>query len=79
MNPGSVRCEADEIVSAFRVQFSIAASDKISLADLLASTKPNKGRNLSIRCERSIAQSEAADLLLKNIEFWSRIATSSFE
>lgn len=43
MNPGSIRREADEMVSAFRVQFSIAASDKIGLADLLASTKPNKG------------------------------------
>lgn len=68
----------DDMIDAFRAKFAVA-SDRVGIADL-ASTKPKKGepfleyinrwRNLSIRCERSIEQSEAVDLLLKNIDNW---------
>lgn len=68
----------DDMMDAFRAKFAVA-SDRVGIADL-ASTKPKKGepileyinrwRNLSIRCERSISQSEAVDLLLKNIDNW---------
>lgn len=66
------------MIDAFRAKFAVA-SDRVGIA-YLASTKPKKGepfleyinrwRNLSIRCERSIEQSEAVDLLRQNIDNW---------
>jgi hypothetical protein len=66
------------MIDAFRAKFAVA-SDRIGIADL-ANTKPRRGesvmeyinqwRNLSIRCDRTIEQSEAVELLLKNIDNW---------
>ena len=54
-------------------------SDKINIADL-ASTKPKKGesmtdfinrwRNLSIKCDRTLTEDEAVNLIMKNIDGW---------
>jgi hypothetical protein len=54
-------------------------SDKINIADL-ASTKPKKGesmtnfikrwRNLNIKCDRTLTEDDAVNLIIKNIDGW---------
>jgi hypothetical protein len=59
----------------FRAQF-VMVSDKINIVDL-ASTKTKKGdsmtdfinrwRNLSIKCDQTLTEDEAVNLIMKNI------------
>jgi Retrotransposon gag protein len=68
----------DEMADSFRARF-VMVSDKINIADL-ASTKPKKGesmtdfinrwRNLSIKCNRTLTEDEAVNLIMKNIDGW---------
>jgi hypothetical protein len=60
----------------FRAQF-VMVSDKINIVDL-ASTKTKKGdsmtdfinrwRNLSIKCDQTLTEDEAVNLIMKNID-----------
>jgi Retrotransposon gag protein len=66
----------DEMADSFRARF-VMVSNKINIADL-ASTKPKKGesmtdfinrwRNLSIKCDRTLTEDEAVNLIMKNID-----------
>jgi Retrotransposon gag protein len=68
----------DELADSFRARF-VMVFDKINIADL-ASTKPkkresmmkfiNRWRNLSIKCDRTITEDEAVNLIMKNIDRW---------
>jgi Retrotransposon gag protein len=68
----------DEMTESFRARF-VMVSDKINIADL-ASTKPKKGesmtdfiniwQNLSIKCDRTLTEDEAVNLIIKNIDGW---------
>jgi hypothetical protein len=68
----------DEMANAFRARFAMI-SDKVNIADL-ANTKPRKGesmvdyinrwRNLSIKCDRTLTEDEAVNLIQKNIDGW---------
>jgi Retrotransposon gag protein len=68
----------DEMADSFRAQF-VMVSDKINIADL-ASTKPKKGEsmtdfinrwwNLNIKCDRTLTEDEAVNLITKNIDGW---------
>jgi Retrotransposon gag protein len=68
----------DEMANSFRARF-VMVSDKINIADL-ASTKPKKGesmtdfinrwRNLSIKCDRTLTEDEAINIITKNIDGW---------
>jgi hypothetical protein len=64
------------MTNAFRVRF-VMISDKVNIADL-ANTKPRKGesmvdyinrwRNLSIKCDRTLTEDGAVNLIQKNID-----------
>jgi acetyl-CoA carboxylase alpha subunit len=66
------------MTDSFRAYF-VMVSDKINIADL-ASTKPKKGesmtdfinrwQNLSIKCDRTLTEDEAVNLIMKNINGW---------
>jgi hypothetical protein len=66
------------MTDSFRERF-VMVFDKINIADL-ASTKPKKGesmtnfinrwRNLSIKCDRTLTEDEALNLIMKNIDGW---------
>jgi hypothetical protein len=66
------------MADSFRARF-VMVSEKINIADL-ASTKPKKGesmtdfinrwRNLSIKCDRTLTEDEAVNLIMKNIDGW---------
>jgi Retrotransposon gag protein len=68
----------DEMADSFRAQF-VMVSDKINIADL-ASTKPKKGEsmtdfinrwwNLNIKCDRTLTEDKAVNLITKNIDGW---------
>jgi Retrotransposon gag protein len=68
----------DEMADSFGARF-IMVYDKINIADL-ASTKPKKGesmtdfinrwRNLNIKCDRTLTEDEAVNLIMKNIDGW---------
>jgi Retrotransposon gag protein len=68
----------DEMAESFRARF-VMVSDKINIADL-ASTKPKKEesmtdfiniwQNLSIKCDRTLTEDEAVNLIIKNIDGW---------
>jgi hypothetical protein len=63
------------MANAFRTRFAMI-SDKVNIADL-ANTKPkkdesmvdyiNRWRNLSIKCDRTLTEDEAVNLIQKNI------------
>jgi hypothetical protein len=63
---------------SFRARF-VMVSDKINITDL-ASTKPkkeesmtdfiNRWRNLSIKCDRTLTEDQAVNLIMKNIDGW---------
>jgi Retrotransposon gag protein len=68
----------DEMADSFRARF-VMVFDKINITDL-ASTKPkieesmtdfiNRWRNLSIKCDRTLTEDEAVNLIMKNIDGW---------
>jgi hypothetical protein len=68
----------DEMADSFRTRF-VMVFDKINIIDL-ASTKPkkdesmidfiNKWRNLHIKCDRTLTEDEAVNLIMKNIDEW---------
>jgi hypothetical protein len=68
----------DKMAYSFRARF-VMVSDKINITDL-ASTKPkkeesmtdfiNRWRNLSIKCDRTLTEDQAVNLIMKNIDGW---------
>jgi hypothetical protein len=66
------------MADSFKARF-VMVSDKINIANL-ASTKPKKGesmtdfinrwQNLSIKCDRTLTEDEAVNLIMKNIDGW---------
>jgi hypothetical protein len=67
------------MADSFRAQF-VMVSDKINIADL-TSTNPkkaesmtdfiNRWRNLSIKCDQTLTEDEAVNLIMKNIDGWA--------
>jgi hypothetical protein len=74
----------DEIADSFRAWF-VMVSDKINIVDL-ANTKPKKREsmtdfinrwwNLCIKCDRTLTEDEAVNLIMKNIDGWMGILLS---
>lgn len=68
------------MVDAFKAKFAVIV-DKVTMADLV-NTKPkkderileyiNRWRNLSIKCERSITEREAVELIMRKIDNWMK-------
>jgi hypothetical protein len=66
------------MVNAFRARFAMI-SDKMNIADL-ANTKPRNGesmvdysnrwRNFSIKCDETLTENEAVNLIKRNIDGW---------
>nr|CAD1839817.1 unnamed protein product [Ananas comosus var. bracteatus] len=68
----------DDMEEAFRNKFA-TVSDKITIADLVATRRRKdesmleyitRWRNLSIRCEQPIEQTQAVGLLMGNVDNW---------
>jgi hypothetical protein len=73
------------MADSFRARF-VMVSDKINITDL-ASTKPKKGEsitdfinicwNFSIKCDRTLIEDVAVNLIIKNIDGWMGMLLST--